>query len=89
MVFDAAYLYSYKIEQRLCHSNWSAELFLKTTNSHLSVEWANTMLFVSNFCLNKIYLVNISVFSMGVSYDLIKSVRNPIDGYANRLKRIF
>ena len=88
MIFDAAYLYSYKIEQRLCHSNWSAELFLKAIYSQRSIEWANTVLFISNYCIEEVLQISISVFSMGVSYDLIKSIRNPIDGYAQRLKRI-
>jgi hypothetical protein len=38
---------------------------------------------------NLILKISISVFSMGVSYDLIRSVQNPIDSYQQRLKRIF
>jgi hypothetical protein len=51
--------------------------------------WANSLLLESDYVFNLINQVFISVFSMGVSYDLIKSVRNPIDSYHQRLKRIF
>ena len=47
------------------------------------------MLLESEYIFNIMNQIFISVFSMGVSYDLIKSVRNPIDSYHQRLKRIF
>lgn len=90
LLFDGAFLYSYRLEQNLCKpSNWHVTILQSTFFLPQSQSQLISLLFQSFLLINALLEICISIFSIGVSYDLIKTVRNPIDSYHKRLRNIF
>ena len=94
LLFDCAFLYSARMSNVLCQVDGIIPvLFLRSIfqwDDHPltkggNFEWAKEYMFKSEMEINYILLTLVSVFSIGISIDLIKTIRYPIDRFDKRL----
>jgi hypothetical protein len=93
MLLDTAYLNEVQLAPRLCdHSNKFSEILFKSLNlfhhyGELEEIQVDTYQFMFQTVFNVSILIMVSVLSVGFSIDLIRTIRNPFEGYKFR-KRI-
>ena len=93
MLFDSAFLFNYRIALKLCDDKQVSELLKGTlfflNQSKYNEDWANYLLVKSNIIIQFYICCIVSAFSIGISKDLVKTIRYPIDKFDKRLQLTF